>query len=724
MVPPNQEHSEQVQPSRLEPSRAQTRAARPNRRIRAAIVGAGYVANHHLRALRGLPFVDIVGIADQDAARAAQAAVNFSKVVAYGNLADMLASKPDVVHVLTPPASHCALTVEALEMGCHVFVEKPMAETAEECDRMIAAARANGRILSVNHSARFDPVVLRAAEWVKRGLVGDVVAVHFLRSSDYPPYAGGPLPAPYRQGSYPFRDLGVHGFYLMELFLGPLEEMRVTYGESGRDPLLTFDEWRAEVRGSTGSGYMFLSWNSRPIQNELLIHGTRGVMHLDCFLQTCRLSRTLPGPKQIGMVIEGTRNALLQSFAVPWNMLRFASGRLKPSPGIYRGVQDFYRALAARLEPPVSMEEGRRAIAWVARSSREADAEKAERIATAAAQQLPPARILVTGGGGFLGRALVERLRQNPEPLRLLLRRPPPAGSAADPAAPGAPLSIVYGSLGQPDVVDRAVAGVDLVFHLGAAMKGPKEEFQQGTVWGTRNIVEACLRHQVSRLVYVSSMGVLDHAGHAAGDPVTETSPLEPFPDRRGAYTQTKLEAEQIVLDAAARRRLPAVVIRPGQIFGPGAEDVTPNGVIGIAGRWIVAGNGHRNLPLVYRDDVVDGLLQAAESEAALGRIVNLVDPAPIDQNQYLAACGRKKVMRMPVWLLLGLASLVELLGKILKRGVPLSRYRVRSLQPLHPFDLTAAATLLNWRPRVGASEGLKRTFPAQAASTDDGALS
>ena len=69
MVPPNQEHSEQVQPSRLEPSRAQTRAARPNRRIRAAIVGAGYVANHHLRAVRGLPFVDLGGIADQDAAQ-------------------------------------------------------------------------------------------------------------------------------------------------------------------------------------------------------------------------------------------------------------------------------------------------------------------------------------------------------------------------------------------------------------------------------------------------------------------------------------------------------------------------------------------------------------------------------------------------------------------------------------------------------------------------------
>jgi nucleoside-diphosphate-sugar epimerase len=122
-------------------------------------------------------------------------------------------------------------------------------------------------------------------------------------------------------------------------------------------------------------------------------------------------------------------------------------------------------------------------------------------------------------------------------------------------------------------------------------------------------------------------------------------------------------------------------------------------------------------LPLVYRDDVIDGLLEAVQSQAALGRVVNLVDPTPIDQNQYLAACRRKRVIRMPVWLLMILARGVEWLGKILKRSVPLSRYRVRSLQPLYPFDLTAAATLLNWRPRVGTPEGLRRTFPNPSAS-------
>jgi predicted dehydrogenase/nucleoside-diphosphate-sugar epimerase len=684
-------------------------------KIRAGIVGAGYVANHHARAIRDLPFVELVGVTDQDPERARLLGAKFNCPV-FGNLAEMKAASPEVIHVLTPPASHRALTIEGLQMGCHVFVEKPMAESSAECDEMIAEAKRAGRILSVNHSARFDPVVLEAAELVKSGKLGDILAVHFIRSSDYPPYAGGPLPAPYRQGSYPFRDLGVHGLYLIELFLGPTKDLRVRSYQTGRDPLLTFDEWRAEVDCRDGTGYMFLSWNSRPIQNELLIHGTRGVVHVDCFLQTCELSGTMPGPKQIGMIISGTRNAIRKSFSVPWSLVRFASGKLKPSPGIYRGVQDFYRALEEHKPIPVPAEEGRDAIAWIEKGSQSADLEKAAILRQQASPKREPARILVTGGGGFLGSALVAQLRESGEPIRLLLRRPPEAGSAADPQRQGAPVSIVYGSLGQPEIVDAAMEGIEVVYHVGAAMKGGLAEFEQGTIWGTRNVIEACLKHGVKRLVYVSSMSVMDHAGHVTGDPVKEDSRQEPFPDRRGAYTQTKLEAEHTVLKAMTERGLPAVVIRPGQIFGPGAEKVTPNGVIGIAGRWIVAGGGSRKLPLVYRDDVVDGLIAAATRDEALGQVVNLVDTTPVDQNEYLKRCrpalGKTPVIKAPVFLLMMAAYMIELLGKVLKRNVPLSRYKIRSLKPLYPFDVSRAEKVLGWKPRVGVHKGLERTFP------------
>jgi nucleoside-diphosphate-sugar epimerase len=514
----------------------------------------------------------------------------------------------------------------------------------------------------------------------------------------------------------------VHGLYLIEQFLGPAKSLRVRHLDTGRDPMLTFDEWRADVECASGGGYMFLSWNSRPMQNELWIHGTRGVLHVDCFLQVCDFNRVWPGPKALHFVINGFLNSARKVWQVPWTMVRFATGKLKPSPGIYRAVQEFHKALEAGAPAPVPVEEARRSIALISEACAAADADKQQRVDEEFARPLPPAKVLVTGGAGFLGSALVKRLRESGEPVRLLLRRPPAKGSPADPEQPDGAVSCCYGSLGQPEVVARAVEGVEVVYHVGAAMKGGPAEFEQGTIWGTRNVVEACLRHKVKRLVYISSLSVLDHAGHPDGRPVTEESPLEPFPDRRGAYTQTKLRAEQMVLDAIRQQGLPAVILRPGQIFGPGAELVTPNGVIALAGQWLVAGGGGRRLPLVYRDDVVDGILLAATSAKAPGAIVNLVDPTPVTQNQYLEAArgalaGKAKVRRVPVPVLMLMATGIEMLGSLLKRSVPLTRYRIRSLKPLDPFDVSKAKELLGWKPAVGTMEGLQRTFsPKQRA--------
>jgi nucleoside-diphosphate-sugar epimerase/predicted dehydrogenase len=557
---------------------------------------------------------------------------------------------------------------------------------------MIAAASQAGKRLMVNHSARFEPPVAQALDLLKQGAIGDPLALHLFRGSDYPPYAGGPMPAVFRQGSYPFRDLGVHALYLIEAFLGPIQSLDVRHHSTGRDPLLTYDEWRATAVASNGAtGHIMLSWNMQPVQNEMWLHGTRGTLHIDCFLQSCTLYRAYPGPKQLHAIINGTRTGLQRLFGSPMTLVGFATGRIKPSPGIYAAVRAFYQAIADNAPVPVPTDEGRNAVRWVTAASIAPDADK-DALEAQRTQPQPPAAILVTGAAGFLGAKLVARLVAEGHQPRLFLRRPLPSHS------PLAHLPAVIGDLGNPADVERAVSGTKLIYHVGAAMKGPPEAFKSGTVHGTRNILDACRRHQVSRLVYVSSMGVLDHAGHADGVFVTEKSPVEPFPEQRGAYTQTKLEAEHLVRDSG----LPAVIIRPGQIFGPGAETVTPNGVIKLAGRWIVCGNGSRKLPLVHVDDVIDALLLAAHAPNAIGQTINLVDPTPVDQNRYLDYIKPKApILRVPEWFLMLAASGVELLGKILKRQVPLTRYRVKSLKPLHPFDIKQAQQTLNWAPKV-----------------------
>jgi predicted dehydrogenase/nucleoside-diphosphate-sugar epimerase len=677
--------------------------------IRVGLVGAGYVSRYHARAVKTRPDVTIVGIVDQDRDKAARVAAEFGIADVYGTLAEMRKATPDVIHVLTPPASHCALAVEALEMGCHVFVEKPMAPTEYECQQMIDAARRTGRRLSVNHSAKADPVVVRGLELLKKGVCGDVLAVDFFRSSDYPPYAGGPMPAAFRDGGYPFQDIGIHALYLMETFLGTIRNADVRYRSTGKDPAVHFDEWRGTVECERGVGQFFLSWTTRPMRNELIIHGTKGYMHIDCFLQTCTVHKALPGPKAISGSVDALTHALGALYKVPRNMAHFVTGKLRPSPGIHAGVLQFYDALSRDVEPPVSMDEGRRMVGWIQDVCRRADADRAHAFRVDAPVR-SDARILVTGASGLLGRALLDRLRSQGETVRVLVRRPSPQleGDAA--------IDVVYGDLGDPQAVDRAVDGVDLVYHVGATMRGRGwPDFQAGTVCGTTNVVESCLKHKVRKLVYVSSMTVLDYATHRAGTVVTEEAPLEPYPDQRGSYTQAKLQAERIVLDAVRDRNLQAVVLRPGQIFGPGAESIPPYGTIAVGRRWIVIGSGTVKLPLVYIEDVVDGLLAAAVRPVPAGSIFHLVDRAPVTQNEYIEMCqkvmpGGLRVTRAARGVLYLAGAALEIVGALARRGVPLSRYRIKSIKEL-TFDCSQAERQLGWRPIIGVQNGLQVTF-------------
>jgi predicted dehydrogenase/nucleoside-diphosphate-sugar epimerase len=689
-----------------------------NQRVKVGLVGAGYVSTYHARALRSLPFVEIVGIADPDEDRAGALAEQFQIPQIYSSLDAMAEAQPKVIHVLTPPGLHAPLALQALEMGCHVFVEKPMAESVADCDRMIESARQKGLVLSVNHSARMDPIVLEALDRIRGGACGNVQAVDFFRSSDYQAYSGGPsVPAHFRNGSYPFQDLGVHGLYLLEAFLGPILRADTRYYASGMgDANLVFDEWRTLVETDRGTGQMYISWNVRPIQNELVIHGTKGVMHVDCYLQVITLRKTYPAPKPVQRILGAGFNSLHMLAKVSVNTLRFATGRLKPSPGIHVSVVKFHEALRRGESPPVPPEEGRRVIALLEEVSRRADDDKRAYLAEPNPSLRP--RILVTGANGFLGRALVKRLRAElREPLRLLIRRPPAS-------APPEDLQLVYGDLGNPSVVDRAIEGIEIVFHVGASTKGGPFEFHSGTIWGTRNVIDACERHGVSRLVYVSSMSVLDHAGHRAGVPANESSACEPFPKQRGLYTQTKLEAEKMVLEAAAAERIHAVILRPGQIYGPGAEDIPPSGTIAMAGRWLVVGSGKHHVPLVYIDNVVDALMLAASGDLPNGSIFQLVDPLGLSQREYVDCARRSRPVKasyVPAWFLKLAGFGVELLGKVLKRPVPLTPYRVRSITPLWPCDCTAAHTVLGWRPRVGIQEGMAETFPEKDRSHGGG---
>jgi nucleoside-diphosphate-sugar epimerase len=317
---------------------------------------------------------------------------------------------------------------------------------------------------------------------------------------------------------------------------------------------------------------------------------------------------------------------------------------------------------------------------------------------------------LVTGGSGFIGRHLVRRLLEEGQQVRVLDVREPDFKD----------VEVVLGDLGDPATVDRAVAGADVIYHLAVVRTGTAAEHVRGTVTGTANVVESALKHRVSKLVYLSTIAILDAlAAHRNRQPVTEDWPLDPNPEKRGRYSQIKFEAEQIVLKAVRERKLGAVILRPAQVIGPGAPLVTRAVARRLDHTLLMFGDPNLVLPLVYVDDLVDAIRLAAESKFFDGSIFHIIDPAEITKAELVrqyAAANKFKIVRIPLFAFCVFAFGMELAGKILRRPPPYSVYRVRSVVAPMRFDCTRAEKLLGWRPRVGVRAGVEITLKHDTA--------
>jgi 2-alkyl-3-oxoalkanoate reductase len=684
----------------------------PDTCLRVGLVGAGYISEFHARAIQRVPNARIVGIADVLDCRATTLSARFSIPKVFRTMEAMMDEGVDVIHILTPPSTHAQLAIAALKNGCHVLVEKPLAINAEEVDRISAAAAAAQKSVCVNHSMLHDRFVSKALNLIRSGAIGVPLTFDYFRSSEYPPYRGGPLPIHYQDGGYPFLDQGVHALYLAESFLGAIEDVKAFHGTHGGDSNLLFDEWRVAAQCQRGTANIQISWNVRPLQNWFVVQGTKGVLRANLFAMWVTHSPQLPLPKAPARALQAMIEGLSICAQVPANVARFAAKKIVQYDGLHSLVAAFYHALETGAPMPVPAEQARSTVYWTNFVSQQADTEKIK--FQSQFENEKRSKILVTGANGLVGRHLVRRLLKEGNRVRLFVRRKPEAEFMDD-----GNVEVFLGDLGDPAAVDRAVAGTEIVYHVGAAMKGGAHDHERGTVCGTQNIVESVLRHDVQRLVYISSLSCLHAAIAKRGDVITENWPVEPSPTKRGAYTQAKTAAEKIVLEAVRDRHLRAVLLRPGRVFGPGMTLLTPEVARRVGNVFVVLGDGTRELPLVYVEDVIDAIVLATETSKFDGRVFHIVDRTQITQNQvvrdYLSKNAKEaKVIHVPVAIVYSLALGFEVLSKVLKRPVPLSIYRVKSALARLQFDGTRAENELGWQPRVGVASGLEETMAAE----------
>jgi nucleoside-diphosphate-sugar epimerase len=255
--------------------------------------------------------------------------------------------------------------------------------------------------------------------------------------------------------------------------------------------------------------------------------------------------------------------------------------------------------------------------------------------------------------------------------------------------------------------------GIKEVFHLGAIISGWREEFQCGTINGTQNMIDAALDNKVGQFVYMSSLSVLQTAAAKEGVPIKEDWQYEPFPDKRGGYTESKLQAEKMILDAVKNRKLPAVLLRPGEVVGPDRPFLSGAAAINAGGRFIVFGNGKADIPVVWMSDLIDATMSAADKKITDGSIYNLVDPTKMKQDDvvrtFCETTGKTvRFLHVPMWFVKAASWGLEKALGFLGKNSPLTPYRLDSAIGPRDFDCSKAEKELDWKIKVGVFAGIK----------------
>jgi nucleoside-diphosphate-sugar epimerase len=309
--------------------------------------------------------------------------------------------------------------------------------------------------------------------------------------------------------------------------------------------------------------------------------------------------------------------------------------------------------------------------------------------------------ILVTGGTGFIGSHLLERLSASGVPARCLLRRrksPRPLPPGVEPA---------YGDLASGQGVEDALRSADAVIHLAGVTKAlTVADFYSGNVLATGILVRAMAGRAI-RLVHVSSLAAIGPSRD--GTPIGEDEPPHPLTD----YGKSKLEAEALVRELAPE----AVIVRPPVVYGPRDTDVFQLLKSISQGLVIEISGGDRWFSAIYVDDLVDGLLAAAQCPAAAGRAYFLANPKPSTWGELSSAAARimgcrPRVLRVPIGAAKAVGFSAEMWSRITRKPGIVSRQKIREAQcRWWTCDTRRAAAELPFQAKTPLEAGLALTL-------------
>jgi nucleoside-diphosphate-sugar epimerase len=322
-------------------------------------------------------------------------------------------------------------------------------------------------------------------------------------------------------------------------------------------------------------------------------------------------------------------------------------------------------------------------------------------------------KVLVTGGGGFLGKYIVKQLlAAGHEVCNFSRSRYPELDEWG--------VTSIQGDLTNPEDVVRALQGQEAVFHVASkvAMWGKWEDFIRTNVNGTKNILDGMKTHGIRYLIYTSTPSVVFDR-----DSIEGKDESLPYPkDSYSMYARSKAMAEKLVLEANQTGVIETVALRPHLIFGPGDQNLIPRLVDAAKRkRLAIIGDGRNRVDVIYVENAADAHIKAFEAlqknGAKVGGNAFFIGQGPVKLwdfvNQVLDLHHVPPIKKKVSF------QFAFTMGAIIEKGLrlvgkydthpPMTRFVALQLSKSHYFSHQKAEELLGWKPKVNVDEGLSR---------------
>lgn len=337
--------------------------------LRTAIVGCGKIADSHVEQVRAVGRASVVAVCDREPLMAEQLATRYAIPGRYNDMAKMLAEQAvDVVHIATPPDSHVVLACAAMQAGCHVFLEKPVALTAKQTRQIVDVAEATGKKLCVNYLYNFEAPSIELKQLLSADRLGRIVHVEATYGYDLAGDYGVAVLSDashwvHRLPGKLFHNVLDHLICKLALVMPRVPAQATCLAFRSRpdagNPVIDAlaDELRITLKVGDATATALISAHARPVGHTMRVYGERDTVSLDYVGRTLVQVPRQTQPGSIGRL--GPARAQAKAYASSWrkNIGRFRRNEFHFFQGMRLLLDQFYLSIEEDLPPPLSYDE-------------------------------------------------------------------------------------------------------------------------------------------------------------------------------------------------------------------------------------------------------------------------------------------------------------------------------------------------------------------------------